>query len=42
MAYNPEYYTDITPKHSMIRSRVLVYRYGRCGFILHITIVGGA
>ena len=42
MAYKPEHYTDITSKHSLICSRVLVYRYGRRGFILHITIVGGA
>ena len=41
MAYKPEYYMDSSSKHSLICSRVLVYGYGRCGFILHITIVGG-
>ena len=36
MAYKPKYYMDISSKHLWIRSRVLVYRYGRHGFILHL------
>ena len=35
MAYNPEYYMDMTPKHSLIHSRVFVYRY-RGGASLYI------